>query len=246
MERPHRIVLVRHGESERNVAKKGNVYFLDDESRRAVRGIPDHKIPLTKCGKRQAEQTGEALRSTYGIFDYVYHSGYLRTVDTAAGLLSAYTEEERKRMKVRHNLFIRERDPGHAYDMTTAEAEAAFPYLREYWHTMGGFFAHPPGGESMAQVCERVYLFLNMLFRDRCGKSVLVVTHGGTLRAFRFLLERWDYDEAVQNFRKDPPKNCSVTTYEFDKEQQYLVLRDYNHVYWTADPSPGSSTEDFS
>ncbi len=231
MDRPRLLVLVRHGESQRNVAKKGNTYFIDDESRRSVRGVADHKVPLTGTGARQAEATGRALRERFGAFDYAYHSGYRRTVETSEGILRAFSEEERAAIQVRHSLFIRERDSGHAYDMTTAEAEAAFPWLRAYWETTGSLFAHPPGGESLAQVCERVYLFLNMLFRDRAGQRILVVTHGGTLRAFRFLLERWTYEEAEVRFRSETPTNCSVTSYEYDEAARRLVLRDLNAVY---------------
>ena len=97
-------------------------------------------------------------------------------------------------MKRRMNIFIRERDPGFTYDMTEEEAEAAFPWLNEYWHTFGGFMARPPGGESLADVVGRVHTFLDTLFRDRAGQKVLVVTHGGTIRCLRFALERWNYE----------------------------------------------------
>src|SRR5262249_12315217 len=122
MERPSLLVLVRHGQSARNVAKKGNVFFVDDEARQSVRGTPDHKTPLTEDGQRQAERTGEALRARFGVFDYVYHSGYARTRETAEGILRAYPEGERRPIQVRSSPFIRERDSGYAYDMTTAEA----------------------------------------------------------------------------------------------------------------------------
>src|SRR5262245_48063056 len=150
MDRPSLLVLVRHGESERGVAQKGNTYFIDEESRRSVRGVPDHKIPLTATGVHQAEVTGRLVRERFGQFHYAYHSGYLRTVDTTDCILRAYSDEERAAIEVRHSLFIRERDSGHAYDMTTAEADAAFPWLRDYWETTGSLFAHPPGGESLA------------------------------------------------------------------------------------------------
>lgn len=232
MNRPSMIVLVRHGESQRNVAIKGNAYFTDNESRESLKGIADHNVPITELGWQQAVKTGEVIRSKFGRFDYIYHSGYQRTVETAQGILQAYSEEERAFIKVRHNLFIRERDPGFAYDMTTAEAEAAFPWLNHYWKTFGSFFAQPPGGESLAQVCERVYLFLNMLFRDRAGLKILVVTHGGTMRAFRFLLERWNYDEAEDKFQHGYIENCSVTVYEYVTSERRLVLKELNQVYW--------------
>src|SRR5579872_1430845 len=132
MERPQQLVLVRHAQSARNEIKKGKVYFEGDEERSAIKGIPDHDIPLTALGVEQAEQTGVALRENHGPFDYVYHSGYVRTADTTEHILSAYSPEERAKIEVRHNPFIRERDPGYTYEMTTEEAEAAFPWLREH------------------------------------------------------------------------------------------------------------------
>src|SRR5690606_35377316 len=115
---------------------------------------------LSDEGRRQAIEAGVALRERFGLFEQVYPSGYLRTVDTTKLLLDAYPPDERERMRVRHHLFILERDPGHAYDMTDAEATDAFPWLQDYWTTFGPFFARPPGGERLAQVCERVYTFL--------------------------------------------------------------------------------------
>ena len=71
-----------------------------------------------------------------------------------------------------------------------------------------------------------------MLFQDRAGQRILVVTHGITLRAFRVLLERLDHYEAEDIFKGDPPKNCGVTDYEYDQEKERLVLKGYNKVYW--------------
>jgi broad specificity phosphatase PhoE len=228
--RPALLVLVRHGESARNVAKKSNRYFLDDESRKALQGIADWDVPLTSVGQRQAVATGQMLRARFGTFDYVYHSGYKRTADTAMGLLSAYTDDERAAMKVRAHPFIRERDAGHTYDMTTAEAEAWFPWLQEYWDTNGPWFARPPGGESLADVAQRAYLFLNMLFRDRAGQRVLVATHGGTLRAFRSLLERWPVEDIPALLKDCKTPNCGVTVYRLDPAAGRLRLEDLNLI----------------
>ena len=233
MQRPALLVLVRHAESARNQAKKGSVYFADDAARRIVRGTPEQHIALTADGHKQAEQTGRAIRERFGVFDYVYTSGYARTEQTADGVLSAYTDDERAATKVRMNLFVRERDPGFTYDMTQAEAEAAFPWLSEYWQTFGGFFARPPGGESLADVVGRVHTFLNTLFRDRAGQKVMVVTHGGTIRCFRFALERWQYDQASHRLGDQSPANCGVTTYRCAQSGDRLELEEYNRVYWT-------------
>ena len=231
-DRPSVLVLVRHAESARNVARKGNRFFLDDESRKAVQGVPDQSVPITDEGRRQAQMTGLAIRSEFGTFDYVYHSGYRRTQETAEHILAAYTPEERDAIRVRHHLFLRERDAGWTYDMTTAEAEAAFPWLQGYWDTFGRFFARPPGGESLAEVAERVYLFLGMLFRDRPGQRILVVSHGGTLRVFRYLLERWSHDEFLERWESEPVDNCAVTAYAHDRASGRLMLRALNVMHW--------------
>jgi probable phosphoglycerate mutase len=216
----------------RNEAKKGSVYFADDDARNRIRGIPDYKVPLTYRGREQARQTGLKLREFYETPDYLYHSGYTRTIETTEGILAAYAPKEREQIKLRENPFIRERDPGYAYDMTQTEAEENFPWLQEHWHTFGGFFARPPGGESLSDVANRVYTFLNMLFRDRAGQNVFVVTHGGTLRAFRFLLERWDYDRALHWPDGHAPQNCGVTDYEYDPPTGRLILPKYDTVHW--------------
>lgn len=231
MKRPALIVLVRHAESARNKVKRGRTYFADDEARRTIKGIPDHEIPITEEGRVRAVKTGLALRERFGTFDFAYHSGYLRAVQTLDVLLDAYPEEEKNMIQVRQNAFIRERDPGYAYDMTEEEAEAAFPWMREYWQTFGGFFSRPIGGESLADVVARVYLFLNMLFRDRPEKKILVVNHGGTLRCFRFLLERWVYEQALHWPPGQAAENCGVTVYEYSQAEKRLVLREYNTVY---------------
>jgi len=237
MNRPALLVLVRHGQSEFNITARPNRFFLNDEARKSVVGIPDHRIPLTKEGRRQALETGVALHEEFGSFDYVFHSGYTRTIETTDAILEAYSADEKSRMKVRHHLFIRERDGGHAYHMTEAEATLAFPWLQGYWNTFGPFFARPPGGESLAQVCERVYSFLQKVARTMAGRRVLLVIHGGTLWCVRYVLERWTYEEAERRFRTEKIPNCSVTSYGYEEAAGRLVLGDSARVFWS-DPVP--------
>ena len=71
-ERPKRIVLIRHAESEGNVDE--TMYMRK----------PDHRIELTEKGKRQAREAGEQLKNLLGPNEtlYVYVSPYLRTMQT--------------------------------------------------------------------------------------------------------------------------------------------------------------------
>ncbi len=232
IDRPLQLVLVRHAESVRNQVKKDASFFADETARNKVRGIADEEVPLTEGGKAQARITGHVLKQSFGMFDYVYHSGYKRTVETVDEILKSYTDAERERMHVRMSSFIRERDSGYAYDMTEEEAKKQFPWMEEYWKTFGGFFAVPPGGESYAQVAQRIYLFLDTIFRDRKGQRVLVVSHAGAISAFRFLLEQWSYERAVSATTEQKPLNCGVTVYEYDKSINRLMLKSYNTIYY--------------
>ena len=57
--------------------------------------MADEDVPLTESGKAQARITGHVLKQSYGTFDYVYHSGYRRTVETVDEMLKNYTDLER-------------------------------------------------------------------------------------------------------------------------------------------------------
>ena len=223
---PSLLVLVRHAESDRNRIKKDHVFYPDDESRRPLKGIPDHHIRLTKEGVLHAERAGQALRKRFGTFDRAYHSGYRRTVGTLDGILKAYPDKERKKTRVAVNPFIRERDPGYAYEMTQNEVEQAFPWFLPYWRTFGGFFARPVGGESLAQVADRAQLFLDTLSREAAGKKVLAVTHIGVMRCLRFLIEGWDYEKAAAWPVGESPKNCGTLIYAYDRAKKRLLLRE--------------------
>ena len=88
------------------------------------------------------------------------------------------------------------------------------------------------GGESLAQICERVYAFLQKMARTMAGRRVLVVTHGGTLWCFRYVLERWTYEEAEERFRTEQILNCSVASYRYDGAACRLLLREAGRTFW--------------
>src|SRR5438034_1252153 len=85
--RPASITLVRHGQSESNLAGAESV----DEVPAGLRGTPNHKVRLTRLGHEQARATGTALAGLFrGGFDHVYVSPYLRTQETADEILEGF------------------------------------------------------------------------------------------------------------------------------------------------------------
>src|SRR5205823_6615945 len=67
--RPALLVTVRHGESIRNTFDiHAGIERLPEE----LAHTPDHSIPLTAEGERQAQLTGRGLRDEFGTFDLVF------------------------------------------------------------------------------------------------------------------------------------------------------------------------------
>ena len=230
---PAIMLLLRHGESYRNRVKGGNVFLPADGSAAIVRGVPDHRIALTDEGVRQAKATGAPLREAYGDIEVAYESGYLRAEQTRDNVLAVYSPEELARIKLRTNHLIHERLAGYVYDMNDDEVKKHFPWFDDHWNTFGPFYATPPGGQSQETVCNNIYRFIGITRKHRAGKKVLVVTHGGTIRAFRFCLEKWTPNQYIDNYSVNSPKNCGVTAYVFDPESRRPKLIEYNKVYWT-------------
>lgn len=233
--KPKLLIVRRHAESLRNRAKKHNIYLPDDESSAIVKGIPDHRIPITELGKQQAVASGNYIKDKYGMMDCYYNSGYLRTIMTQQHSLSMFSKKERGRLKIRSHNFLAERFPGYTYDMSTTEAEKAFPYLQKHFDLFGMFYGVPPGGESQAWVVQRVHMFLGMMFRHRAGQKVLLDTHGGTMRDIRYLLEGWDVATYEQLYHSQAPSNCSILVYKLSKKTGQLKLKKGPFVPWDKD-----------
>lgn len=184
---PDLLVLLRHGESDGNVAasrdRKGDQSLFTPQFRQT----PGSRWRLTDVGRAQAAAAGRWLRDSVGGFDLHYVSPYARTMETAArlGLPNA---------RWRLNRALRERDYGDIGSLPRTEAATA-----PWWahnHNLADrdrLYWTPPNGESIAAVAEdRVRNVLDTLHRDADAQRVLVVTHGETMLAFRLVLERLD------------------------------------------------------
>lgn len=229
---PRLIVLVRHGESERNALKGDQIFYPPTEAGELLSAVPSENMPLSPKGWEQARATGKALRERYGVFDHIYHSGMHRVHETTEGILEAYAIDERARMPLSHNLRIRERDPGYTYGMTAKEAGAAFPWLQRHFEVVGKFFGRPPGGESVADVTLRVGPFFKKINAENTGERLLIVTHGGVISSFRYYIEGWNYQQARELVGEASSACCGVTVFEYDEKKDKLVLREHNSVLY--------------
>ena len=151
------ILLARHGESDWNHVGRWQ-------------GHADR--PLTDLGREQARELAERLASTE--LDAVYSSDLERARETAAIVAQPH------RLPVRELAALREVDVGSWSGLTRAEAEQRFPDGYRRW--LGGSEGWEDG-ETYEQLGERVVGAVLTIAADRLGERVLIVAHGGSIRA---------------------------------------------------------------
>jgi broad specificity phosphatase PhoE len=128
--------------------------------------------PLTALGRRQALELAEQLADT--VVDAVYSSDLRRALETAEPVAG------RKGLRVVEIVELREIDVGSWSGLSRAEAQARFPDGFERW-TRG---SHGwDDGETYEQMTERVVGAALRIAEAHHEESVLLVAHGGPIRA---------------------------------------------------------------
>lgn len=158
--------LVRHGETEWNAVGR-------------MQGQTD--IPLSDVGRAQAARTGERLAEVG--FAAAYASDLSRASETASIILSG------RGMSLSHDADLREVAFGEAEGRTWAELQRVDDGLARY---VGGMTQDvdyaPAGGENVRQLFERQQRFIDRTAPRHPDSDVLVVAHGGSLRALAVAL----------------------------------------------------------
>jgi broad specificity phosphatase PhoE len=155
------------------------------------------------------------LRSRNLAFDKCYDSGYQRAKDTRRIALEvAYKPEIIASMSVRSELLLREREPGILHNMTTHDI-ASNPLLSRW---VGEFKRNPfqtkyLGGESLADVVDRVRSFRDWVSVRHPGERILVFCHDLVMRSFKIVLSHYDIAQALELVKAGPTPNCGVHIY---------------------------------
>ena len=149
------VLLLRHGATEWNRTKR-------------AQGHAD--IELNDEGRAQAARAAADLAGTD--VAAVYSSDLKRALHTAAPIAAAHG------LEVIVEPAFREIDQGRWEGLTTEEIRARWP---ELWGPARHFTARP-GGESPQQVRQRALDALGRVVEAHPEGTVVVVTHGGTIR----------------------------------------------------------------
>ena len=161
------ILLARHGETDWN-------------SERRWQGHADQ--PLNDVGREQAHELAESLACR--AIDVVYSSDLARAHETA--LIVA----ERLQLPVEVDPGLREVDVGDWSGRVHTELQELDPDGYRRWQDGGKGWN---GGESYEEMGERVVAAVLRLAERHPGRTLLLVTHGGSIRACRATAAGLDY-----------------------------------------------------
>lgn len=208
---PIDLVLIRHGESEGNAAKRlaeaGDETLISELSKRHT-----STFRLSERGRDQAVLAGEWLRKEFSgekRFDKYYVSEYFRAMETAA--LLGFQDA-----KWLCDTYLRERSWGEIE--TSLEKERLKKYSESLkMRKKEPFFWEPPNGESFAELCLRIDRFIDTLRRECGDKRVVVGCHGETILGIRIKLEGispWRFRELYfSKDNRDIIYNCQIIHY---------------------------------
>ena len=154
-----RFCLVRHGETNWNVEGR-------------LQGHTD--VDLNERGIAQSAQMAKAIKAINLQFDVLYTSDLLRAAKTANAIEKLFNT------KAIVDSSLRERHLGAFQGITAKEAPL---FDAELWksHISRDIHQELRGGESIAQLAQRVQKALEKIRMQHLGQTILVVSHGGTL-----------------------------------------------------------------
>jgi probable phosphoglycerate mutase len=185
---------------------------------------------LTPQGREEACLSAERL-SSEGI-EAIISSPLRRASETAEHLLKAISAQGRK-ITFETDARLREIDLHQWEGLPFEEIRRRFPEQYRDWRLRPGEFRMQLGNNEVQypvrSLYDRVRLFWNYLLTAYAGKSVLLVSHGGTIRA----LIASALGLGAMHFHSFQQSNCGVSRLRFrcDSQQAKLdLLNDTAHL----------------
>lgn len=168
------IYIVRHGETEWNFKK-------------LIQGQSDS--PLTEEGIKQAKGLSKKLNKVK--FDLVFSSDLLRAKRTAEIIIAE------QKLEIATSELLRERRFGKLEGKPVQTLRAFDELFAKLRHEEIYSYKSSPDVESDEEIVTRLITFLREAAISHPGKKILVVTHGGIMRAFLIKLGVSDYKNPV-------------------------------------------------
>jgi broad specificity phosphatase PhoE len=217
------LLLVRHGESEGNVAatdaRLAGAEVIEVPAR-------DSDVNLSATGQEQAKALGAALARIAEDLrpDAVVSSPYARALQTA----EIAVETAGWPVKVRTDERLRDRELGILDRLTRLGVEKRFPEESERREWLGKMYYRPPGGESWADVALRLRSVLDELNNLGTGHRVMLVCHDAVILLFRYVLEGMNEKELLDLAASTSVLNASLTRYVRPSGEGPWTLESFN------------------
>lgn len=217
------LLLIRHGESE------GNVAATDARMAGAeVIAVParDADVNLSGTGQEQAKALGAALARIGEEFrpDAVVSSPYARAFQTAEIAVEAAGWP----VKVQLDERLRDRELGILDRLTRLGVEKRYPEEAERREWLGKMYYRPPGGESWADVALRLRSVLDELNNLGSGHRVMLVCHDALIMLFRYVLEGMTEKELLDLAASTSVLNASITRFVRPAGEGPWTLESFN------------------
>ena len=227
---PARLWLVRHGQSQGNVARDAadlsGAATIDIDQR-------DVDVPLSDLGHRQAEAAGRwfAALPCEERPEVILSSPYIRARQTAEAICKAGALAGGPSRTIVDER-LREREFGIFDGLTTRGIRERFPEEAAHRQRLGKFYYRAPGGESWADVILRLRSVLNTINLHYTDRRVLVVCHQVVVLCMRYILEELDEAGILKIDKQADILNCGICTYDFAPDADGIWmpnLRLWNH-----------------
>jgi NAD+ kinase len=239
MAMPKNLFLIRHGESEGNIASEKSKLGDHGAFNEDFKSRHSSLWRLSEKGVEQAIVTGNWIRENIALeFHRFYTSEYIRAMETAGhlGITGADWLTE---------IYLRERNWGSLDRVSHLEREQKFQDAMQD-RKVQSFFWTPPNGESLADLCLRVERVIETLHRECAGKNVVIVCHGEVMWAFRFRLERMSMETFEQlELSTDPADkihNCQIIQYTRTNPFSYDQSQN-DYLGWMRSICPWKNTD---
>lgn len=219
---PARLWLVRHGQSQGNVARDAaheaglDVIDLD---------LRDVDVPLSDLGHAQAAATGAwfAALPEDQRPQIILSSPYIRAKQTAEAICAAGGLAGGAKPTVLDER-LREREFGVFDGLTTSGIRARYPEEAAHRAKIGKFYHRAPGGESWADVILRLRSVLNTINLHYSDKTVLVVCHQVVVLCMRYILEELREADVLTIDKQADILNCGISAYDFEPDRNALCV----------------------
>jgi len=219
---PERLWLVRHGQSQGNVARDA----ADESGSHEIDiDVRDVDVPLSDLGFEQAEAAGRwfAALPKDERPEIILSSPYVRARQTAEAICNAGALAAGPSRTIIDER-LREREFGIFDRLTTVGIRERFPEEAAHRRRLGKFYHRPPGGESWADVILRLRSMLNTINLHYCDRRVMVVCHQVVVLCFRYILEELDEAEILSIDKQADVLNCGICAYDFEPDAKGLCV----------------------